>query len=130
MARVFLSHASTDRELAQQWHAWLAGAGHQVFLDQDLHDGLSVGDRWQERLDAAGGRGWADGRCPYPGLRAFDTAWQRVFFGRHAETAALAELLRSAAEQLEGRLLVVEGPSGCGKSSLVRAGLQPVIADE
>ncbi|MGH3799823.1 MAG: TIR domain-containing protein [Pseudonocardiaceae bacterium] len=79
------------------------------------------------RIDAAGGGGWSDDRCPFPGLRPFDVDWQRVFFGRDQESKQLAELLRSAAEQT---VLLVVGPSGCGKSSLVRAGLLPVMADE
>jgi energy-coupling factor transporter ATP-binding protein EcfA2 len=53
-----------------------------------------------------------------------------VFFGRRTEVAALASLLRSAAEVAGGEVLLVVGPSGCGKSSLVRAGLLPVMAAE
>jgi formylglycine-generating enzyme required for sulfatase activity/energy-coupling factor transporter ATP-binding protein EcfA2 len=82
------------------------------------------------RLEAGGGSGWPDGWNPFPGLRAFDTDRQRVFFARHTETEALAEVLRSPAEQAEGGLVVVIGPTGCGKSSLVRAGLLPVMANE
>jgi len=79
------------------------------------------------RIDATGGSGWPDDRCPFPGLRPFEVGWHRVFFGRAEEIKALTELVRSAAE---GTALVVVGPSGCGKSSLVRAGLLPVMADE
>ncbi|MGH3711303.1 MAG: toll/interleukin-1 receptor domain-containing protein, partial [Pseudonocardiaceae bacterium] len=75
------------------------------------------------RVDAAGGLGWPDDRCPFPGLRPFDGELHRVFFGREQEIKQLAELLRSAAG---GAVLVVVGPSGCGKSSLVRAELLPV----
>ena len=42
----------------------------------------------------------------------------------------LAGLLRSPAERAEAALMLVVGPSGCGKSSLVRAGLQPMMATE
>ncbi|MGH3806720.1 MAG: NACHT and WD repeat domain-containing protein, partial [Pseudonocardiaceae bacterium] len=79
------------------------------------------------RVDAAGGLGWPDDRCPFPGLRPFDGELHRVFFGREQEIKQLAELLRSTAG---GAVLVVVGPSGCGKSSLVRAGLLPVMAQE
>ncbi|MGH3709652.1 MAG: TIR domain-containing protein [Pseudonocardiaceae bacterium] len=79
------------------------------------------------RIDAAGGSGWPDDRCPFPGLRPFDTDRHRVFFGRAEEVKQLAELVRCAGE---GAALLVVGPSGCGKSSLVRAGLLPVLADE
>ncbi|MDQ3762765.1 MAG: TIR domain-containing protein [Actinomycetota bacterium] len=50
MARVFVSHASEDRECAGQLHQWLAAEGHEVFLDQDLRDGIPVGDEWNKRL--------------------------------------------------------------------------------
>ncbi|MBV9031315.1 MAG: TIR domain-containing protein, partial [Pseudonocardiales bacterium] len=205
MARVFVSHASEDLALAREVHQWLIETGHEVFLDQDLRDGIALGELWRQRLqerlrwadavvcvvtsaymastwcaaevaaaqsrgsrllplrvepdlahpllsevqhtevagdlvaarvavvealrriDAAGGAGWSDDRCPFPGLRPFDIEWHRVFFGRAEETKQLAELLRSAAG---GSALLVVGPSGCGKSSLVRAGLLPVMAEE
>ncbi len=82
------------------------------------------------QVDAAGGSGWADDRSPFPGLRPFEIDRHRVFFGRTAEVAQLAELLRSPAEHAEEAVLLVVGPSGCGKSSLVRAGLLPVMLDE
>ena len=205
VARVFVSHASEDLALACDVHRWLIESGHEAFLDQDLRDGIVVGEQWRHRLqerlrwadavvcvvtsaylvsvwcaaeiaaaqlwgsrllplrvepdiahpllsevqdtgarrdlvgaraavaealrriDAAGGLGWPDGRCPFPGLRPFDLEWHRVFFGRVEEVKQLAALLRSAAE---GAVLLVVGPSGCGKSSLVRAGLVPVMAEE
>ncbi len=205
VARVFVSHASEDLALACDVHRWLIETGHEAFLDQDLRDGIVVGEQWRHRLqerlrwadavvcvmtsaylasawctaevaaaqlwgsrllplrvepgvahpllsevqdtgvtrdpvgaraavaealrriDAAGGAGWPDDRCPFPGLRPFDIDRHRVFFGRAEEAKQLAALLRSAAE---GAALLVVGPSGCGKSSLVRAGLVPVMADE
>jgi hypothetical protein len=50
MARVFVSHAGNDRELAHEVHRWLSDDGHQVFLDQDLTDGIVVGEVWEQRL--------------------------------------------------------------------------------
>ena len=50
MARVFVSHASEDRECAGQLHQWLVGEGHEVFLDRDLGDGIPVGEQWERRL--------------------------------------------------------------------------------
>ncbi len=50
MARVFVSHASEDRECAGQLHQWLVAEGHEVFLDQDLRNGIAVGDGWDKRL--------------------------------------------------------------------------------
>jgi hypothetical protein len=83
-----------------------------------------------EALTRAGGRGWPDGRSPYPGLRAFDADWQQVFFGRAEETKRLVDALRKLDVQARRGMLVVEGPSGCGKSSLVRAGLLPRVTGE
>src|SRR3954452_14506460 len=209
MARVFISHAGVDRELADQVLGWLAGDGHEGFLDGDLRAGLAVGEQWQPRLyerlrwadavvclitaafvtsawcaaevgiadargsrllplpaapglshprisadvyqyaelsdlgggrallsyalarlDVAGGRGWPDGRSPFPGLRAFDADRHRVFFGRGGEGQELVGLLPSPAARADGGMIVVVGPSGCGKSSLVRAGVLPVMAGE
>jgi TIR domain/AAA ATPase domain len=50
VARVFVSHASEDREYAGQLHQWLVDEGHEVFLDRDLRDGIPVGDEWDKRL--------------------------------------------------------------------------------
>ncbi len=50
VARVFVSHASEDRALAGEVHRWLVAAGHEVFLDQDLRDGIALGEEWEQRL--------------------------------------------------------------------------------
>jgi len=50
MARVFISHASADAARAGEVHRWLVEDGHEVFLDQDLSDGLVVGEEWERRL--------------------------------------------------------------------------------
>ncbi|MGQ0774634.1 MAG: nSTAND1 domain-containing NTPase [Pseudonocardiales bacterium] len=50
MARVFVSHASEDLGLAREVHRWLIDAGHEVFLAQDLRDGIAVGEQWEQRL--------------------------------------------------------------------------------
>ncbi|MGH4019303.1 MAG: TIR domain-containing protein [Pseudonocardiaceae bacterium] len=50
MARVFVSHASEDLALAREVHRWLIDASHKVFLDQDLRDGITVGEQWRHRL--------------------------------------------------------------------------------
>ncbi|MGW6448159.1 toll/interleukin-1 receptor domain-containing protein [Lentzea sp. NPDC055074] len=73
----------------------------------------------------AGGRKLAKDQEPFPGLDAFSTALSAVFFGRDAETRALARKVRRGPG-----LLAVVGPSGCGKSSLVRAGLLAQLADD
>jgi len=63
----------------------------------------------------------APGEPPFKGLRYFDQADVRQFFGRERLAARLVARLR------EGHFLAVVGASGCGKSSLVRAGLIPAL---
>jgi energy-coupling factor transporter ATP-binding protein EcfA2 len=50
VARVFVSHASEDRALAAEVHQWLVEDDHEVFLDQDLRDGIAAGEEWERRL--------------------------------------------------------------------------------
>jgi WD40 repeat protein/energy-coupling factor transporter ATP-binding protein EcfA2 len=50
VARVFVSHANEDQECAGRLHQWLVAKGHEVFLDQDLRDGIVVGEGWEQRL--------------------------------------------------------------------------------
>src|SRR5580704_14011889 len=50
VARVFISHASEDRERAGPLHQWLFDEGHDVFLAQDLRDGILVGEEWERLL--------------------------------------------------------------------------------
>lgn len=50
VARVFVSHASGDRERAGVVHRWLVEDGHEVFFAQDLRDGVAVGEQWEPRL--------------------------------------------------------------------------------
>ncbi|MGH3802958.1 MAG: toll/interleukin-1 receptor domain-containing protein, partial [Pseudonocardiaceae bacterium] len=50
MAKVFISHADDDRELADEVHRLLVAENHQVFLDQHPHDGIEVGEEWEQRL--------------------------------------------------------------------------------
>jgi len=61
---------------------------------------------------------------PYPGLRPFDHHDAEYFFGREAHISALYRKL------LLRRFVAVVGASGSGKSSLVRAGLQPLLASK
>ncbi|MFX0577584.1 TIR domain-containing protein [Nocardia nepalensis] len=50
MARVFISHASADREWASEIRGWLVVDGHEVFLDLHPIDGLIVGEEWERAL--------------------------------------------------------------------------------
>ena len=74
---------------------------------------------------------------PYKGLRAFETADSRDFFGREAflkkilsKLAPNTSLTPSQETHRKGdRFLAIVGPSGSGKSSLVNAGLIPVLRE-
>ena len=61
------------------------------------------------------------GKAPYKGLRHFDDADSRIFFGREALAATVAARVRHSA------FLAIVGASGSGKSSLLRAGVVPVL---
>jgi hypothetical protein len=50
MATVFVSHASANGSLAEEMRSWLRSEGHVRFLDRDPHNGLTVGEAWEERL--------------------------------------------------------------------------------
>ncbi|CAD5369783.1 WD-40 repeat protein [Rubrivivax sp. A210] len=65
----------------------------------------------------------AGGVLPYIGLRPFDEADQRLFFGREEQISTVLTLLEDDA------FLAVVGSSGSGKSSLVRAGLVPLVRE-
>lgn len=60
--------------------------------------------------------------APFIGLRHFDEANARLFFGRGLETQTLVQQIIS---QHEARLVLFHGPTGVGKSSLLHAGLFP-----
>ncbi|MBP9503222.1 MAG: protein kinase [Candidatus Promineofilum sp.] len=73
---------------------------------------------------------------PYKGLRPFEAADARNYFGRESLIRRLLERLKNHAKTggsngknpaANGRFLAVVGPSGSGKSSLVRAGLVPAL---
>ena len=65
--------------------------------------------------------GPAPAQLPYIGLRPFDEADQRLYFGREEQINAVLTLLEDDA------FLAIVGSSGSGKSSLVRAGLVPLV---
>ncbi|MGH3770253.1 MAG: TIR domain-containing protein [Pseudonocardiaceae bacterium] len=50
MAKVFISHASDDREPTDEVHRWLVAEGHKVFLDQHPRDGIELGEEWEQWL--------------------------------------------------------------------------------
>ena len=102
----FQSFSSTD-EFAEKLEDCL-----RQWLDR--HGFKSEGPTWDRLLEGT----------PFPGLAAFDTARQRVFFGRElAVTHALARLREAGAQGTAFLLLI--GASGAGKSSFLRAGLIP-----
>jgi hypothetical protein len=63
-------------------------------------------------------------RCPFPGLKAFQTDDEAYFFGRDEAVDALLKRLNA------DRFLAVLGISGSGKSSLVLAGMVPKLIEQ
>ncbi|HRI58438.1 MAG TPA: SUMF1/EgtB/PvdO family nonheme iron enzyme [Saprospiraceae bacterium] len=63
-----------------------------------------------------------DSLAPFIGLRHFDEANARLFFGRGLEIQTLTQLIHN---QREVRLTLLYGQTGVGKSSLLHAGLFP-----
>src|SRR5579862_9300797 len=59
--------------------------------------------------------------APYPGLRPFEAAEWKIFFGREGMTRHVIDLV------YKNRFVMVHGASGSGKSSLIRAGVLPRI---
>lgn len=59
--------------------------------------------------------------APYPGLRPFSLADEKLYFGRAEQITSMLACLE------EHRFLAVVGGSGSGKSSLVQAGLLPAL---
>lgn len=68
---------------------------------------------------------------PYKGLRAFQAADERDFFGREEFVQKLLKRMTSSSTLTKTdehhRFLAVVGPSGSGKSSVVKAGLIPAL---
>ena len=84
---------------------------------------------WRRRLlDLHEQRRQVVTRTPYPGLRPFGAEEHDLFFGREELLDRLLGLVQAVAGSTRP-LVVVVGPSGSGKSSLLRAGLQPALAD-
>jgi hypothetical protein len=66
--------------------------------------------------------------APYPGLAPFGSADADRFHGRDEEIRMVRRRLASA--RGDGGLLVLLGASGSGKTSLLRAGLEPALAND
>ncbi len=70
-----------------------------------------------------------EGKCPYRGLRAFQSEHAQFYFGREARIEWLLNELRpskyrdNTGTPLVNRFIAIVGDSGSGKSSLARAGL-------
>jgi WD40 repeat protein len=50
VTKVFVSHAGDDLASTEMVHGWLAGSGHEVFLDHDPYAGIAPGEEWEKRL--------------------------------------------------------------------------------
>jgi hypothetical protein len=50
VAHIFISYATPDRAIADEVAGWLRAAGHEPFFDDDLRNGIGVGEAWKQRL--------------------------------------------------------------------------------
>jgi ABC-type transport system involved in cytochrome bd biosynthesis fused ATPase/permease subunit len=50
VAHIFISYATPDRKIAVEVSGWLRAAGHEPFLDDDLRNGIRVGEDFEQRL--------------------------------------------------------------------------------
>jgi diguanylate cyclase (GGDEF)-like protein len=102
----------------------VVGLLHATAFPDDAHRDaylvppLTVAAVWEEQFDYL-----LTPQNPYRGLEAFTEDDAAVFFGREAESQALAERVMARP------VTVVVGSSGVGKSSLVQAGLLPRLHD-
>ena len=60
-------------------------------------------------------------RNPFPGIRPFTSAEDKLFFGRDGVTAELVDLLQ------ENRFVALVGASASGKTSLIQSGVIPSL---
>jgi hypothetical protein len=68
---------STMRARTSTWRpgsrCWRVGAGHKIFLDRNLEDGIRVGEDWQERLHER--LRWADAAICLVSRASIASAW-------------------------------------------------------
>lgn len=72
--------------------------------------------------DGAAGTAGRKPQAPYPGLRPFLQTEQDLFFGREAESSALADSWQ------DNQVTLVVGSAASGKTSLLQAGVLPILA--
>ena len=49
-ARIFISHAGADIDIAEDIHRRFSFAGYEAFLDHHRSDGIQAGEDWEDRL--------------------------------------------------------------------------------
>jgi WD40 repeat protein len=89
VARVFVSHASVDSDLAATVHNSMAADGHDVFLDRRADDGIRIGEDWESSL--------------YSQLRRADAVVSIVTEAYVASRWCFAEVV---AGRMQGRLML------------------------
>ena len=130
--RGYLSATSKDRKWAGRLHQWLLAAGHEVFLAQDLRDGIAGGEQWRPRLHER--LRWADAVVCVVTSASVASTWCTAEVGIalsrgsrllpvRAEPGVVHPLLKSA----QYADLTVD--SAVGRGALVEAG-QEVFLDQ
>jgi len=105
-----------------RYQAILRAREMQLIIPGQEREASKVSDETLDRVIDLTGPGLTN---PYKGLRPFETADCRDFYGREDLIEKLVG--RLAESDPYARFLAVVGPSGCGKSSLVKAGLIPAL---
>lgn len=79
MARVYISYAHEDWDVAAALYERLAHYGHDVFLDQHPGDGVRIGDAWEARLYEC--LGWADAMVCVVTVAYLSSLWSSAEIG-------------------------------------------------
>jgi WD40 repeat protein len=133
MAKLFLSHSSKDKPLANTVHAFLAERHHDLFLDHEPGDGIAPGADWErtlyDRLQWADAivclvtRNYIDSRWCFAEI-ALAKAQGRVILPLRVDDAAVHPLLSTiqqiacrgdmaaALDRLADRLAVIDAGGG------------------
>ena len=124
MARVFISYARRDAEVADLVRSWLKDASHEVFLDRDLDDGIRVGEDWQARIRER--LRWADAVICLVSAASVDSTWcgcevstalsrGSLLLPVHVEPGVQHPLLtRLQHVDLDGAMTARTGTAACG----------------
>ncbi|MEV6252584.1 TIR domain-containing protein [Nocardia sp. NPDC051911] len=121
VARVFISHAGTDRAWADEIHGWLVAERHEVFLDQHPVDGLAAGEEWEQRLYER--LRWADAVVCVITPTYLRSTWCAIEIGIAKTLGSRLLPVRAAAGATHPLLKSIQQPDAVADADAARAGL-------